>query len=242
MKASIIIRVLNERENLSRLLDILASQTEKDFEIIVVDNESTDGTTELARAKGARVISLPRKKFSYPYASNLGASTAQGDILVLLSAHSFPISRNWLFAGLEHFNDSQVAGVYSPILPRSDTTFAEWLFYRGYYFAKLRGAHSVRKAGMGVLGSTNCAIRRNLWEKHPFDEKYGLGGEDEAWARWALAQGYRIICEPKFVVRHSHGLNFAAMRKQCDYWRNLNKPAPFDRKKLNFRNEKHFNE
>lgn len=242
ISCSIIIRVLDERENLGQLLDILDRQDNQNFETIVVDNESTDGTADLARSRGAKVISLPRKEFSYPYASNLGASTAHGEILVFLSAHSFPLSTNWLSAGLKHFDDPRVAGVYSRVLPHEDATLAEKLSQVSYYWTKILGVRRVRKSGTGVLGSTNCAIRRSLWEKHPFDEAYGLGGEDEAWAKWALAQGYRIICEPKFVVRHSHGLNFSAMRKQFSYWQSLNKPAPFDRKKLNFRNEEHFKE
>ena len=163
MHASIIIRVLNERENLNRLLDILERQDFRDKEIIIVDNESTDGTLELARSRKVKVINLPRSQFSYPRALNLGAGAATGDILVFLSAHSFPLREDWLSSGLNRFSDSGVAGVYSPTLPRSNATLAERLFYWRYYFEKLRGAHVVRHASRGVLGATNCAIRKDLW-------------------------------------------------------------------------------
>ncbi len=91
---------------------------------------------------------------------------------------------------------------------------------------------------MGVLGATNCAIRKSLWEKHHFDEKYGLGGEDGEWAKWARDAGYIIMIDPSFAVRHSHPMkNLSDMRKQLSYWGKLGKPSIFEKKELNFRRD-----
>ena len=80
--------------------------------------------------------------------------------------------------------------------------------------------------------ATNAAIRRSLWQTHPFDEAYEAGGADTVWAGWAMSQGHRIICEPGFSVRHSHGVGWKGMLRQMRYWTSLLKPQRFDRQRL----------
>ncbi len=208
IRTSIIIRTLNEREALGRLLGVLRYQESLEGrETIVVDNESTDGTPQLAEESGARVVSIPREEFTYPFSMNIGAELAQGEILIYLVGHALPFRPDWLSSGLEHFADPRVAGVYSPVIPQKGCKWAETFFYwPGYLQAKWRGPHKVTKGGMGVFGATNCALRRSLWEEHPFDERYELGGEDGEWANWVMSQGYHLMCDYRFSVRHSHGL------------------------------------
>ena len=60
MNISAIVPVWNGRDLLARLLDTLEAQTRPAAELLVVDNGSTDGAPELARARGARVIAMGR--------------------------------------------------------------------------------------------------------------------------------------------------------------------------------------
>jgi glycosyltransferase involved in cell wall biosynthesis len=242
MGISIIIRVLNERENLEKLLDILAEQ---DFgggrEIIVVDNGSTDGTPELAKDRGARVVHISREDFSYPRALNMGAGAAKNEIIVILSAHSFPLRKDFLSSGVRHFKDKMVAGVYSPVLARPGAPlFEKFSHWKWWFYAWIQGIKVMKRGGMGVLGFTNAAIRKSLWEKHKSNEEYGLGGEDGEWCGWALSQGYKIIRDSKFVVRHSHKLTKKEFIEQLKYWSSLGKPQKFDREKLWFRKDLKF--
>jgi hypothetical protein len=71
-----------------------------------------------------------------------------------------------------------------------------------------------------------------MWAAHPFDERYGSGGEDSHWAMWALEQGYEIICDLGFSVRHSHGLNVLGYFKQIQAWNRMAQQRPFDRAEL----------
>lgn len=239
MEGSIVIRTINEKERLSELLDALAGQEfEGSQELIVVDNDSADGTPELAQEKGARVVNIPRDTFSYPKSMNLGVAAAHSEIIVLTVGHALPVGRRWLAKGVRHFNDPKVAGVFSPVLARKDGTLAETIFYGfGYLGALLTGPKTVRYRGMGIMGATNCVLRKSLWEKHNFDERYELGGEDGEWAAWALAHGYKIICEPGFVVRHSHGNGWKELKKQREYWKKLGGPTKFSREALSFRKD-----
>ncbi len=241
---SIIIRTMNEKEELSNLIDILHRQDYRGKkEVIVIDNESSDGTPELAQKRGAKVLTIKREYFCFPRALNMGVDAAKGEIIVSLVGHALPFREDWLRIGVEYFHDSLVAGVYSLIAPsRKHNTFPELMFYTPpYIWTKLKGPYSIRHAGMGVFGATNSTFRKELWLQHPFEEKYQLGGGDTKWAEWALANGYKIICDYRFAVNHSHRLNWEGLIRQCKYWYELNNPTVFDQKKLSFRKDLKFN-
>ncbi|MGB9722715.1 MAG: glycosyltransferase [Chloroflexia bacterium] len=86
VRLSIVIPTLNEAGYLPQLLDALAAQTRPADEVIVADADSTDGTAELARERGARVVRGGR-----PAAGrNAGARAASGDLLLFLDADVLP--------------------------------------------------------------------------------------------------------------------------------------------------------
>lgn len=239
---SIIIRTMNERDCLAELLAMIRSQDYTgEKEIVLVDNESHDGTKESAIQSGARVVTIKKDDFTFPRSLNMGAEAAKGEILVYLVGHALPFRKDWLRHGLEHFSDQKMAGVYSPVIPREEHTLAEVFFYwPGYLLAKMRGPFRVKGTGMGVFGATNVALRRSLWQQHHFDERYGLGGEDGEWAGWAMSQGFQIVCDYRFAVRHSHGLGVSGLRKQVRYWGKLGGPTVFKREEFQFRKDLKF--
>ena len=207
-------------------------------EVIVVDNESTDTTAEIARAFGARVVTLPRKEFTYPRSMNLGVEAARAPIVVLTVGHAVPIGPHWLASVLPHFHNPKVAGVYGSALPNKHAGFFERLMYwESYSRAFLFNPRTIRKTGTGVFGATNIAFRRDLWVQHPFEEQYELGGEDTHWAEWAFRQGYVIIREVKFSVRHSHNLSLPNLLTQFHYWHKLRNPTKFSKEALRHRKD-----
>lgn len=241
---SVVIRTLNEADSLRELLTTIANQQgidRKSLEIIVVDNESTDNTQDVAREYGAQVVILPRNKFTYPKSMNLGMATAKAPIVVLTVGHALPISSHWLASILPHFNNSKVAGVYGAVLPKKRCGFFERLMYwQNYARACILNPRTIRRIGVGVFGATNIALRRELWLRHPFEEQYELGGEDTHWAEWAFRQGYVIIRETGFTVRHSHGLSLLGYIAQIRYWHRLNQPTKFSRDALRYRKDIHW--
>lgn len=240
-----IIRTLNDHDRLIELMDALDRQNYAgEREVIVVDTSSVDGTPELARARGAKVVTIAPERFSYPYAINVGIAAAAGDLAVVTVGHAVPFSDSWLRSGVRHFADAGVAGAFGPPIARRDAPLVEKVFYlTGYLKARAFGPHDATpERWPGILGATNCIVRRSLWEEHPFDERYGKGGEDVAWARWAIAAGYRIICDPAFSVRHSHGNGLRQLLRQRRYWRSLDVPQPFSREELSFRTDLRWND
>jgi glycosyltransferase involved in cell wall biosynthesis len=82
---SVIVPVHNGSEFLNRCLDALLASSYQSYEIIVVDDASTDDSAEISRKKGAVVFQLPHK--SGPAAArNYGADKARGDILLFIDS------------------------------------------------------------------------------------------------------------------------------------------------------------
>jgi len=227
MKTSIIIRTKNESQFIGTVLDKLATQTEKDFEVIVVDSGSEDKTLEIVNSYkdklNLKLFNIPPEKFTYPYALNYGCKNALGKFLVFVSGHSVPLNEHWLKAGLDDFENDNVGGVYGPVYPLKNASFWEKLLYGASNIIK-RKKKVIKRAGMGVGGNTNAIIPQNLWVKYHFDEKnYWDGGEDGDWAKHFFDEGYVMIFEPKFAIFHSHGFGLVRFIKQYIHWYKLAK-------------------
>ena len=230
-ETSIIIRTKNEEKWIGQCLRRLQRQSYRDFEVVIVDSGSSDRTLDIAKRFDPRIFRIPPEDFSYPYALNYGCERAEATkYLVMLSAHSLPISDTWLQDGIKGFINNRVMGVYGGIYALPDGSMWEkllWNKWSGIFHNRFCTQRIIEKEGMGVLGFTNAMIRRDLWERHHFDERYGAGGEDGEWARYWFSRGYVAVKSAKFSVYHSHGLGLRALRAQWKYWASLGQPRPF---------------
>ena len=82
MKVSVIIPTLNEEKSIGHVLDKIPRDSEYEWEILIVDGNSTDRTVEIARSKGAKVILEPRKGYGRAYKT--GFKYAMGEVIVTL--------------------------------------------------------------------------------------------------------------------------------------------------------------
>ena len=242
-ETAIIIRTRNEEKWIGAVLEKLLRQTYRDFEIVIVDSGSIDKTLEIARKYPVKVVQIKPEEFTYPYALNVGIrNTVATRYLVMLSAHSLPISDTWLADGLENFKKyDKLMGVYGFVRALPGTGFWDWFFLeaRGGMRRLISGkkfvTEVVERSGMGIMGFTNAVIPKELWEQYPFNEKFAAGGEDGDWVNHWLKKGYRAVKDEQFTVRHSHELGLLGWYKQFKYWELIAKPLPFEKKKLKFR-------
>ena len=108
---SILIRNKNEEVALDNALkSILRQQFNVPYEIIIVDDHSTDNSVAVATNYGCKVVMLD-KKFTYGYALNFGVLHCQYEIILLLSSHNILLSNNIPSMLINYFNDSNVAAV-----------------------------------------------------------------------------------------------------------------------------------
>jgi glycosyltransferase involved in cell wall biosynthesis len=111
--ASIIVCSHNEKENLKNLIPKLLSQTYTNFEVIVVDDRSNDGSYEYllnekqtnSALKLVRIDWTPEHVNPKKYALTLGIKSAQNDIMVMTDADCEPVSSNWLKQMANKFDD-----------------------------------------------------------------------------------------------------------------------------------------
>ena len=100
---SVVIRARNAAEYLGKVFDAFALQSVQPREVVVVDNESTDGSREMAEQRGARVVSIARGDFTYGRALNLGLRECSGEIVFFISSHSLVLGREFFRTALRYF-------------------------------------------------------------------------------------------------------------------------------------------
>jgi rhamnosyltransferase len=213
---SIVLRTKNEGKLLRKTLDLIGEQ---DYlpppELIIIDSGSTDDTLAIAsRQDGLRVLKLPANEFTYGRALNTGIRASGGEVIVALSAHAFPCGKHWLERLVSHFDDPKVAGVYGRQLPHEDAWPSVKRDYLEFYGQQLRIQSDADNPNDYRFSNSASAIRRSLWERHPFDE--GLPYcEDREWARSMLMRGYKILYEPSAAVYHSHNESPLVVYRRC---------------------------
>ena len=195
---SIIVRCFNEEKYIGRLLAGVLAQTKRDIEIIVVDSGSTDQTVRVARRYPVKVLSIRPEEFSFGRALNYGCSQARGTYLVFASAHVYPAASNWLENLVSMFRDPQVALVYGK--QRGD---ASTRYFEHRIFNKLYPDASISRKQDPFCNNANAAIRRDVWERFPYDEQL-TGLEDLEWAKRIVGEGYYLAYCAEAAVVHIH--------------------------------------
>ncbi len=114
---SIIIPTLNEEENLNACLSSITRQTYGDYEVIIVDGGSDDGTVEVAERYGFRVLEAEKRRpHDVSYAKNLGASVAKGELLFFLDADTL-MEPHCLEVFEAYLREPSVAAALCRVLP-----------------------------------------------------------------------------------------------------------------------------
>ncbi len=211
---SVVVCAWNEQENLRELLPLLASQQYPDFEVVVVDDRSTDDTYvvlhEFAqtwpRLRIVRVDRTPAHLAAKKYALTLGIKSAQNEIILLTDADCRPATDGWIAAMTACLTESKaiVLGV-SPYF-RQRGVLNALIRFETFYTA-LQYV-SLALAGMPYMGvGRNLLYRRDFFlENRGFEGHYGvLGGDDDLFVnRTAKAHNTAVCLHPdSFVYSHA---------------------------------------
>ncbi len=198
MTCSIVIRAYNEEKHIGRLLEGLRQQTLKDVEIILVDSGSTDQTVSIAEAFGARIVHIPSAEFTFGRSLNFGLRKATRELIVIASAHVYPVYPDWLETLLRPFEDEKVALTYGKQRGPVTAKYSEQQIYHQWYPNASNPSQTT-----AFCNNANAAIRKSLWEQNQYDETL-TGLEDLAWAKWTQEHDYKIAYVAEAEIIHIH--------------------------------------
>ena len=196
---SIIIRTKNEEKWIESCLKSVFNQNYKNFEVILVDNESTDDTVKIAKKYRIKILKI--SKFKPGLAINEGIRKSKGKFIVCLSGHCIPINQSWLKNLVHDLNKKSIAGVYGRQEPLS---FSSDLDKRD--LINTFGLDKKVQINDTFFHNANSAFRKELWKKFPFDEQV-TNIEDRVWGQKVIENGFKIIYQPKASVYHYHGIH-----------------------------------
>ena len=206
----------NAGPDLALALDRIRSQRlDRDFELLIIDSGSTDGTAAFLRRQPVRLIEIAPGEFNHGRTRGMAVREAAGDVVVLTVQDALPADEFWLQRLVDCFDDPAVAGAYSRQIPRADAApfvrsrLKGWLatgteprvqeITNHAEFAALPPLERLRRAGFDNVSS---AVRTTVARAIPFrDCEFG---EDLDWSLRVLLAGHRIVYEPRSAVIHSH--------------------------------------
>ncbi|HXN38097.1 MAG TPA: glycosyltransferase, partial [Solirubrobacteraceae bacterium] len=232
---SVAIPVRDGGELFAGVLRALAGQSVA-HELLVCDSGSTDGSLQLAREHGARVLEIAPERFNHGRVRNLLMEAAQGVHVALLTQDAQPADARWLERLLEGFALAGDVGiVYGPYLPRPDASAPVRMELESW-FGSLSGDDSPQVQRLaesersrpaielvgrrGFFTDANGCLARSAWERVPFREvPYA---EDRVLALDMLRAGYAKAFVPRAAVLHSHDYTAGQQLRRCfDEWRAL---------------------
>ena len=196
MRASVIIPCRNGERIVGEAVRSSFAQSAAPLEVIVVDDASTDGTSQAARAAGARVIRTEERR-NAGGARNLGIQTASGDVLAFLDA-DVAAPPDWLERVRAAFERHPAAvAVGGSVRNGRPGLFGDLDLYLNH--SEWIGGRASFK---GLIPTLGVAYRRDAVGPVRFVET-NLG-EDASFGAEVLARGGKLWYDPGIVMTHLH--------------------------------------
>ncbi|MEM0360069.1 MAG: glycosyltransferase [Candidatus Diapherotrites archaeon] len=211
MKASVIVPVRNGERTIEKCLKaILAQNLGQSFELIVVDDGSTDKTAEIVKKfKKARLFR--QEPLGPAAARNAGAIKAKGEIIVFTDADCIP-EKNWLSEMLKPFEDPMVAGVQGAY----KTQQKEFMARFSQIEIEERYKKMLSSKTIDWIGSYSAAYKRSVFlSLNGFDKAFKkASGEDPDLSYSIQEKDHKIVFNPKAIVFHHHPVSLAEYLKK----------------------------
>jgi len=159
LRVSIVIPVYNEERYLPACLEAIAAQTVIPYEVIVVDNNSSDNTAKIAQ-RHSFVKLLRQKKQGVVFARDTGFNAAKGEIIGRIDADSV-IDSDWVASVQTVFEDNRV-GAATGKVHYQDVVASQFVSQVDLFWRR----RMARLLGRDVaLQGANMAIRRSVWQQ-----------------------------------------------------------------------------
>ena len=218
-KISIIIVNYNGKELLQKCLESLFKTDYENFEVILVDNNSTDNSIEFVTKEYPKIIVIKldsNKGFAEP--NNIGAKIAKGDHLLFLNNDTVTTS-NFISEMIKVFEKDQKVAICQSLLlrPNGDVdSSGDFIDRMGIVYNSKTKIEQIKE--ISSARGASMMIRKKIFDKlGGFDEKFFFSFEDVdlGWRSWIL--GYKVVIAPNSVVYHSAGKTSSKLKSEAAF-------------------------
>ena len=188
---SVVIPVYNNEKAIRKTLSALINQDypREKFEIIVVDNGSTDGSIEVVKQFKDVILLLEHKNLSSPYsARNRGIEKARGDIIVLLDSTCTPV-KEWLTEGTKCLKEQEANIVGGDVVFNYGNKVTAGKLYDSLTNVRMEKSISERN----VAKTGNLFIQREVFNAIGLFPEGIRSGGDVRWTRRATNAGFKMV-------------------------------------------------
>lgn len=203
---SIVIRSRNDAKLIGEVLKAIYAQTVKDFEILVLDNSSSDDTLNiLSKFPDIKVFNIKEGEYVPGKVLNMAVKNCEGEIVVFNNSDSIPQNKYWLENLIKPILEGDAVACYARQSPRKD---ADWWVKFDY-----SRAFSNKEFNTYFFSMASSAAKLSVLKKYPFDEdiKYS---EDVFWAKKLRDLGLKVLYVPNAVAEHSHNYSIPEIKKR----------------------------
>ena len=198
-KLSIIMRSYNECWALRETLPALKAQSLKEWELIVIDSGSKDGSVKMIQKMNpSHFIRIEPTEYNPSKVMNQGMTLAKTPFCIFLNADATPQDPHWLSSLYEALQDEKTAAVFGRQIPRPDCKAVFACDYERCF-----GPDRESKHWDHFFSMVSSGLRKDIWSLRGFDEKLTYA-EDDEYTRWCVQQGYKVVYCEDSVTMHSH--------------------------------------
>ena len=218
-KVSIIIVNYNGKELLQKCLDSLLKVNYDNFEIILVDNNSTDGSVEFITKNYPSLIIIKldsNKGFAEP--NNVAAKISKGKYLLFLNNDTV-VTPNFISEMVKVMETDKKIAVCQSLLLKPDGSVdssGDFIDHLGVVYNSKTEIDEIRE--VSSARGASMLVRSDIFEKlDGFDQKFFVTFEDVdlCWRSWIL--GYRVLIIPTSIVYHEGGITIKKIKSEIAF-------------------------
>ncbi len=216
---SIIIVNFNGKTHLEKCLNSLKKVNYSNFETILVDNNSTDGSVEFVTKNYSDVIIIKlNQNKGYAEPNNIGARLAKGDYLLFLNNDTI-VTPEFISEMIKVSEKDETIAMCQSLLLKPDGSVdssGDFIDEIGVVYNSKTKSNEIRE--ISSARGASMLVRKKVFEElGGFDEKFFVSFEDVdlGWRAWIM--GYRVVMVPKSIVYHSGGQTIEMIKPEIAF-------------------------
>ena len=209
-KISVVMPVYNAERFLSEAIESILNQTFKDFELIIINDGSTDNSLEIIKkykAQDERIVLISRENRGLVYSLNEGIEKAEGKYIARMDADDISLENRFSkqFEVLEDNTDIDIVGCDYQLIDKNSNVVGKTIVPKTEKDILLTLCYSVPFAHPSVM------IRKSIFQYHKYEES---PAEDYLlWSRVYKKNNFFNIGKPLLKYRYHYGESFSDMKR-----------------------------